>query len=94
MKDSEIRSMVDDYVSLDEEIKKLERKRDRMKEQMIALGEGDHRSHLGKVSVTLSQRTLLDQKALKEALGEQLAPYYKTSSSITVRVTRFEGDEE
>jgi hypothetical protein len=94
MNNAEIKILVDDYVSLDEEIKRLEKKRDRMKEQVIALGEGDHRSNLGKVAVTLSQRTLLDQKALKEALGEQLAPYYKTSSSITVRVTKFEGDEE
>lgn len=93
MKDAEIRQLVDDYVTLDEEIKKLERKRDCMKEQIIALGEGDHRANVGKVLVTLSQRTLLDQKALKEAYGEQLAPYYKTSSSITVRVTRFEGEE-
>lgn len=94
MKDSEIRELVDHYVSIDEEIKKLEKKRDKMKEQIIALGEGAHRSNLGSVSVTLSQRTLLDQKALKEAYGEALAPYFKTSSSITVRVTKFEGDEE
>lgn len=94
MNNAEIKTLVDDYVSLDEEIKKLEKKRDRMKEQVIALGEGDHRSRLGKVSVTLSQRTLLDQKALKEKFGEQIADCYKTSSSITVRVTRFEGDEE
>lgn len=93
MKDSEIRQLVDDYVTLDEEIKKLERKRDRMKEQIIALGEGDHRANVGKVLVVLSQRTLLDLKALKEKYGEALAPYYKTSSSITVRVTRFEEEE-
>ena len=93
MKDQEIRTLVAHYVSLDDEIKSLERKRDALKEQIIALGEGSHRCDLGSVSVSLSQRTLLDQKKLKEDFGEKLMPYYKTSSSITVRVTMF-GKEE
>jgi len=96
MNDQEIRALVSKYVSLDEEIKALERKRDAMKEQIIAMGEGAHRCDVGSVSVSLSQRTLLDQKKLKEEFGEKLEPYYKTSTSITVRVTVFkpEGDEE
>ena len=89
MKDSEIRTLVSKYVSLDAEIKTLERKRDMLKEQIIALGEGSHRCDLGSVSVTLSQRTLLDQKKLKEVYGDELEPYFKTSSSISVRVTMF-----
>ncbi len=87
---ADIRTMIDEYVSLDEEIKKLEKKRERAKEQIIALGEGSHRANLGSVSVTLGQRTLLDQTKLKEKFGEQLADCYKTSSSITVRVTVFD----
>ena len=62
MKDQEIRALVSKYVSLDEEIKTLERKRDMLKEQIISLGEGAHRCDVGSVSVSLSQRTLLDQK--------------------------------
>lgn len=94
MNNSEIKQLVDGYVTLDEEIKRLERKRDRMKEQIIALGEGAHRANVGSVSVTLSERRTLDSKKLKEDMGEQIESYYKTSTSITVRVTVFKGDEE
>ena len=89
MNDSDIRALVAKYVSLDSEIKALERKRDLLKEQVISLGEGAHRCDLGAVSVSLSQRTLLDQKKLKEDFGDKLEPYFKTSSSISVRVTLF-----
>ncbi len=91
-KQADIRTLLDDYISLDEEIKKLEKKRERAKEQIIALGEGAHRSNIGSVTVSLSQRTLLDQTKLKEKFGEQLADCYKTSSSITVRTTVFRGE--
>lgn len=89
MNQTEIKQLVDEYVSLDEEIKRLERKKDRMKEQIIALGEGAHRSNLGSVSVSLSERRTLDQTKLKEQLGERIEDFYKTSTSITVRVTAF-----
>lgn len=94
MKDQEIRALVSEYVHLDEEIKALEKRRELMKEQIIALGEGSHRSDIGSVSVSLSQRTLLDQKKLKEEFGDKLLPYFKTSSSITVRVTVFGKEKE
>lgn len=93
MNNSEIKQLVDDYVTLDEEIKRLERKRDRMKEQIIALGEGAHRANIGSVSVTLSERRTLDSKKLKEDMGDQIESYYKTSTSITVRVTAFKDTE-
>lgn len=94
MKDQDIRALVSKYVSLDAEIKVLERKRDLLKEQIIALGEGAHRCDIGSASVTMTQRTLLDQKKLKEDFGDKLEPYYKTSNSITVRVTMFKTDED
>lgn len=94
MKEEEARKLVSKYVSLDAEIKSLERKRDLLKEQIISLGEGAHRCDIGSASVSLSQRTLLDQKKLKEDFGDKLEPYYKTSSSITVRVTMFNTDED
>lgn len=95
MKDAEIRTLVDDYVSLDEEIKKLERRKDKMKEQIIALGEGAHRATLGQVSVTLSESRRLNNDMLKTKFGaEALEECYRTSSAITVRVTRFEEEEK
>lgn len=89
MNDQEQRALVSKYVTLDQEIKALERQRDAVKEQIIAMGEGAHRCDIGSATVSLSQRTLLDQTKLKEAFGDKLAPFYKTSSSITVRVTVF-----
>lgn len=87
MEQQEINKMVDRYIALDKKLKELERAKEELKEQIVALGEGEHRTAKGKVSVSLSQRSLLDQKALKEAYGDALAPYYKTSASITVRVS-------
>ena len=89
MNDQEQRALVSKYVTLDQEIKALERQRDAVKEQIIAMGEGAHRCDIGSATVSLSQRTLLDQNKLKEAFGDKLEPFYKTSSSITVRVTVF-----
>ena len=89
MNTAELNQLVDGYVSLDEEIKSLERKRDRMKEQIIALGEGAHRANVGAVTVSLGERRTLDQAKLKESLGDQIEGFYKTSTSITVRVTVF-----
>lgn len=89
MNTAELNQLVDSYVTLDEEIKSLERKRDRMKEQIIALGEGAHRANVGAVTVSLGERRTLDQAKLKESLGEQIEAFYKTSTSITVRVAVF-----
>lgn len=89
MNTAELNQLIDSYVSLDEEIKSLERKRDRMKEQIIALGEGAHRANVGAVSVTLGERRTLDQAKVKEALGDAIEDFYKTSVAITVRVTVF-----
>ena len=89
MNTAELNQLIDSYVSLDEEIKSLERKRDRMKEQIIALGEGAHRANVGAVTVSLGERRTLDQAKLKESLGDQIEGFYKTSTSITVRVTVF-----
>lgn len=89
MEQQQINALVNQYLDLDKQIKALERAKEEIKEQIIALGEGDHRTDIGKVNVSLSQRVLLDQKALKEAYGDALAPYYKPSASIIVRVTHF-----
>lgn len=89
MNTAELNQLIDGYVTLDEEIKSLERKRDRMKEQIIALGEGAHRANVGAVTVSLGERRTLDQAKLKESLGEQIEGFYKTSTSITVRVAVF-----
>ena len=84
-------SMIDKYVLIDQEIKRLEKRRDELKQQVIALGEGGHPGHEGAVSVSLQQRKTLDQDKIKKLLSEDvLETCYKTSASIVVRVTKFE----
>lgn len=90
----QIRELIDNYVAADTEIKKIERYRDKIKEQIVALGEGAHRGTAGQVSVTLSERRLLNNDLLKKKFGEEsLEDCYKTSAAITVRVALFPKDE-
>ena len=94
MNHASITELIDQYLELDGKIKRLELERDAKKEQVIALGEGAHRSNLGSVSVTAGQRRTLDQELLKSTMGADLEAFYKVSKSITVRVTHFNRDEE
>ena len=82
--------ILNDYLACDAKIKKLEKFRDELKEQVVALGEGSHKTEKGSVSVTLGERKTLSQDILKESFGGEIpAKFYKTTASITVRVTKF-----
>ena len=82
--------LINDYLACDAKIKKLTKILEEMKEQIVALGEGLHRTDKGAVSVTLSQRKTLSQDNLKDFFdGTIPEKFYKTSSSISVRVTKF-----
>lgn len=84
-------SLVDKLVLIDAEIKKLEKRREELKEQVIALGEGAHGGHQGSVSVTLQERRNLSKdKVAKLITPEQLESCYITGSSIVVRVIKFD----
>jgi len=90
MTELETRTMIDEYIALNSKIKKLELELAERKDQIIALGEGAHRTAKGQVTVTLSETHRLNNDLLKAKFGEEvLADCYKTSSSITVRVTKF-----
>ena len=94
MNTAKIKALVNDYLTIDSEIKTLERKRDKMKEQIVSLGEGAHRSNAGQVTVALSETRRLNNDLLKAKFGEaQLEDCYKPSAAITVRVTVFPKDE-
>lgn len=94
MNNAEIKTLIDDYLTLDVEIKSLERKRDKMKEQIISLGEGAHRANLGQATVTLSETRRLNNDLLKAKFGEDgLEDCYKTTAAITVRVALFPKEE-
>jgi hypothetical protein len=92
MEQAQTFSLVDKLVLIDAEIKKLEKRRDELKEQVIALGEGNHGGHVGSVSVALQNRRNLDKDLVRKAIGddEKFEACYKTGSSIVVRVTQFD----
>ena len=87
-------SVVDKLVLLDAEIKKLEKRREELKQQVIAMGEGGHPGHMGAVTVTLqSRKSFKSDKAKAFMTAEQFESCYETGSSIVVRVTQFNREE-
>lgn len=84
-------SLIDKFVLLDAEIKRLEKRRDELKEQVVALGEGNHGGHEGAVSVSLQNRKNLSKDKVAALITpEQLESCYTVSGSIVVRVTKFD----
>lgn len=91
---SEIFSTVDKLVAIDAEIKKLEARRDELKQQVIALGEGGHPGRLGAVTVALqSRKSFKVDKAKAFMTEDQFLSCYETGSSIVVRITQFNREE-
>jgi adenosylmethionine-8-amino-7-oxononanoate aminotransferase len=83
-------TLVDKLVLIDAEIKKLEKRKEELKQQVIALGEGTHGGHAGSVSVSLQNRKNLSKDLVAKLITpEQLESCYTTSGSIVVRVTVF-----
>ena len=84
-------TLINDYLACDSKIKQLEKLRDDMKKNIIAMGEGDHTTSSGKVSVSVSERRTLSQDLMKKFFNVTEFPeeLYSTSKSVTVRVTKF-----
>jgi len=94
MDSKQIYSLVDELVSIDAQIKALEKTKDKLKEQIVALGEGSHPGHLGYVSVALQARKSLTPDKVKKLLTpEQFESCYTSGASIVVRVTQFNKEE-
>jgi len=87
-------SLIDKLVLLDEEIKNLEKRKEELKQQVIAQGEGNHPGHYGSVSVALQARKNLSKDLVAKIITpEQLESCYVTGSSIVVRITKFNREE-
>jgi hypothetical protein len=75
---------------LQAEIATLQEQAEVLKDKFKNAGEGKYEGNLFKASVSLSQRNVVDYKALCEDLGipaEIIAKFTKTSASIAIRVT-------
>ena len=84
-------SLIDKLVLIDAEIKKLEKRKEELKQDVIALGEGTHAGHAGSVTVALQNRRNLSKDLVAKLITpEALESCYTTGSSIVVRVTLFE----
>ena len=86
----QIRELIDHYIAADVELKKIEKYKEKIKEQLVALGEGAHRGNLGQVSVVASETSRLNNDLLKAKYGEGLADCYKMTTSVTVRISIFD----
>lgn len=94
MNAKELYQLVDDLVSIDVEIKKLETRKEMLKQQVISLGEGAHPGHYGFINVGLqSRRTFKPEKAKQFLTDDQFDSCYETGSSIVVRITKFNREE-
>lgn len=84
-------ALINDYLACDSKIKQLEKLRDEMKKEIIALGEGSHSTSEGQVSVSVSERRTLSQDLMKKFFNVTEFPeeLYSTSKSVTVRVTKY-----
>lgn len=85
-----IRELIDNYLLADIELKKIEKYKEKLKADLIALGEGDHRGNSGQVSVSTTETARLNNDLLKAKFGEALADCYKSSKSVTVRIKLFD----
>lgn len=87
-------SAVDKLILIDVEIKKLEKRRDELKQQVIAMGEGGHPGHVGAVTVTLQSRKMFKADKAKKFMSEEdFESCYETGSSIVCRITQFNREE-
>lgn len=95
MNKKQVREMLDEYVSLDVQIKALEKRMKVVRENVISLGEGAHAGLTGSVSVTVQSRNTLTPAKVKELLTpEQFQSCYSESKAIVCRVTPFNIEEK
>jgi len=85
-----IRELIDNYLLADVELKKIEKYKEKLKADLIALGEGAHLGNAGQVDVSTTETSRLNNDLLKAKYGEALADCYKTSKSVTVRIKLFD----
>ena len=75
-------------------IKVLQAEEAELKAACLALIPADRLGQYAEVCVADVSRTTIDTKALKESLGEEvLAPFMRTTQSVTVTLRDFRGGE-
>lgn len=81
-------SLINRYIAKQKELAQLKQDLELLKVEAVdILGEGDHSTSHGKVSIHWQERPILDQAKAKSFLtASQLASCFKTSSFYDVRV--------
>jgi len=85
-----VRELIDNYLLADVELKKIEKYKEKLKAELIALGEGAHLGNVGQVNVSATETSRLNNDRLKAKFGEALADCYTLSKSVTVRIKLFD----
>ncbi len=85
-----VRSSLDAIGAIEQQIKELEQRKEEQRQiVMEAMGDAETATATGwKVTWKAVETKRLDTKAAKAALGDALAPYFKTTSARTLRITR------
>jgi predicted phage-related endonuclease len=85
-----VRAALDAIGDIDARIKELEEQKESMKNVVIeAMGESENGTATGwRVTFKNVETRRLDTKAAQAALGEELEPFYKTTSARVLRVTK------
>lgn len=79
-------ALIDELGHINGQISPLEKRAKELKEQIGALGAGEHKGTKCIAAITVADRTTLDGKSLAEDMPEVAARYQKTSSVTTIRI--------
>lgn len=92
MSDEGLNHPADQLALVRSRIKALQEQEAELKAACAKLPEADRVGRYNEVKVAVIQRTALDTKALKEAMGDEaLAPYMKTTEATVVTIKPMEG---
>lgn len=92
MSDDGLNHPADQLALVRQRIKVLQDQEAELKAACAKLPEADRVGRYNEVRVAVVQRTALDTKALKEAMGEDaLKPYMKTTEATVVTIKPMEG---
>ena len=85
---SNIAPLIDDFGLIKAQIAELELKAKPIHDQIVALGEGAYEGTFYRVTVSESEREVLDKKAVKKKLSPQFIRAHTTYTPVTtVRVS-------
>jgi hypothetical protein len=85
---SNLSPIIDDYATICAQIAELEKKKAKLKKELLFLEEGNHEGNLYTLTVSLSDRDTLDMKAVREKLSAQFIRAHTTTTPVVTFRTK------